>query len=310
MELPQHDEFHADAIKLNTGRNCLELILRCRKYHRIYLPYYSCDVLLEPLHKLHIDYRFYHINERWEKVDDIQLGNEEALLYINYFGLKKPYVKKLSADYGKQLIIDNTQAFFDPPIKSIDTFYSCRKFFGVSDGAYLYTDADIPEDLEQDISYDRMTFLTKRIDLGAEAGYKDFRDMSRVLSNQPVRRMSKLTERLMQAINYEDVSQRRQSNFIFLQDALYDDNRLHLSPLKGETPMIYPYISRKEGLRDYLISQKVFVALYWPNVLKWCQTTDKDHFMAKNICSLPCDQRYEEKDMQHMVNLIKQWEQN
>lgn len=37
------------------------------------------------------------------------------------------------------IILDNTQSFFQKPISGIDTIYSCRKYFGVPDGAYLST---------------------------------------------------------------------------------------------------------------------------------------------------------------------------
>ena len=50
---------------------------------------------------------------------------------------------------GKNVIIDNVQAYFQRPIEGFDTLYSCRKYFGVPDGAVLYTDLEI-EPLEKD----------------------------------------------------------------------------------------------------------------------------------------------------------------
>ena len=38
LELPTHQEFHSDAIALNSGRFCLEYILRCRKYSKVSIP--------------------------------------------------------------------------------------------------------------------------------------------------------------------------------------------------------------------------------------------------------------------------------
>lgn len=43
LELPLHSELHADAIALNGGRFCLEYLLRCRKYSKIYIPYFTCN---------------------------------------------------------------------------------------------------------------------------------------------------------------------------------------------------------------------------------------------------------------------------
>ena len=58
---------HSRGVLLNTGRNSLEYILRSiSNIKQIYLPYYTCEVVLEPIKKLSIPYCFYHINERLE----------------------------------------------------------------------------------------------------------------------------------------------------------------------------------------------------------------------------------------------------
>ena len=112
MELPMLEEYHKDALRLNTGRNCLEYILRARKYDKVYVPYYTCEVILEPFMKLNIPYAFYHIDIHLELNDRIILKENEALLYTNYFGLKQRYVEQLAERFGSRLIVDNTQAFY------------------------------------------------------------------------------------------------------------------------------------------------------------------------------------------------------
>ena len=43
---------HRDGLLVNIGRNALELILRSIKNIKtLYIPYYTCDVVLEPLKK-------------------------------------------------------------------------------------------------------------------------------------------------------------------------------------------------------------------------------------------------------------------
>lgn len=305
LELPLFKEYHQGAIKLNTGRNCLEYILRCRYYKKVYIPYYTCDVILEPFHKLGIEYTFYHINLDFEIADDIHPQMGEAILYTNYYGLKQKYVEILAERYGQKLIVDNTQAFYAKPINGIDTFYTCRKFFGVPDGAYLYTDKLLDEELEQDVSYERMSFLLKRIDLGAEAGYADFREQSHLLIGQPIKRMSKLTERLMQSIDYEKSAHTRRNNFCILHELLKKTNKNRITLDDNAVPMVYPYYSDKERLREYLINNKIFIACYWPNVLEWCQSGDWEYQLSENLVFLPIDQRYNEEAMEIILNLIK-----
>ena len=96
LELPRGEEYHKNAIRLNTGRNCLEYILRCRKYRKVYVPFFTCGVVLEPFQKLGVDYEFYHINSQLALGEEITLTDDEALLYTNYFGLNPHYVAKLA----------------------------------------------------------------------------------------------------------------------------------------------------------------------------------------------------------------------
>ena len=266
LELSHYEEYHKDAIRLNTGRNCLEYILRVRQYKKVYIPYYTCDVILEPFKKLGIPYEYYHVNIHLELRDELALKDGEALLYTNYYGLKQHYTEQLAQQYGNRLIVDNTQAFYAKAIKGIDTFYTCRKFFGVPDGAYLYIDKQLNLDIEQDLSYERMDSLTKRIDLSPEAGYQDFHNVSKSLVGQPIKRMSKLTHRMMQGIDYEGATQRRRSNYQMLHEAFGKENNLE-QPLEGDAvPMVYPFLTSIERLREKLIENKIFVARYWPRL--------------------------------------------
>lgn len=304
LELSKSEEFHKDAIKLNTGRNCLEYILRARGYKKVYIPYYTCEVILEPFHKTNTAYEFYHINLDLELAEAINLRQGEVILYTNYFGLKQSYVEFLAEKYNQQIIVDNTQAFYAKPVLGIDTFYTCRKFFGVPDGAYLYTDKVLECEFKQDVSWDRMTFLTKRIDEGAEAGYEDFQEKSKSLIGQPIKRMSRLTESLMQSIDYEAVKKKRRTNYAYLYDALYHHNKLRLELPADAVPMVYPYMdSAGRKLRELLIKNKIFVARYWPNVRGFEDYRIEEDF-ANKLLPLPCDQRYGNADMAVIVECI------
>lgn len=301
LELSRFHEYHSDAIALNSGRFCLEYILRCRKCTKIYVPYFTCDSVVEPIAKLGIQYEFYHIDKGYHIVGDICLRESEVLLYTNYWGLQDEYCKKLASKYGRQLILDYTQAFFSQPIFAIDTFYSCRKFFGVPDGGYLYTDVKADFQIEQDESFARMDSLVKRIDLSPESGYDDFHRTSALFHDMPIRKMSKFTKRMMQGIDYQSVAKRRLYNYNLLQRELGDRNLTH-----GEVPMIFPYGSEQgQELRKKLIDNKIFVAKYWPNVDEWAGKNATETWMANHILPLPIDQRYGKEDMERIIKIIK-----
>ena len=300
LELPTFNEFHSGALSLNSGRFCLEYILKCRRYKVVYIPYFTCDSVLEPIVRLGITYKFYHIDYNYHIVDDIMLSKDEALLYTNYWGLQSDYCLKLKTIYKNQLILDYTQAFFAKPISGIDTFYSCRKFFGVPDGGYLYSDAIADFDIERDQSYMRIDSLVKRIDLSPTEGYPDFIKCSKEFKGLPIRYMSKFTKRMMSSIDYNNVAKKRRANYNYLLDVFGGHNLAD-----SDVPMVFPYLVKNgTELRKYLINSNIFIAKYWPNVDKWVTSYSVESNLSNNLLPLPIDQRYGINDMQLIVELI------
>lgn len=304
LELNRGEEYHKDAIRLNTGRNAFEYILRARKVKKVFLPYYTCDVMLQTVKRLALESEFYKIDENLEPLIDYgKLKKNEYFLYTNYFGLKDRYIKKL-AKTGLNLIIDNAQAFYSLPLKGVDTYYSPRKFFGVPDGAYLYTNARLAGRLIKDNSAGRFGHLIGRIENGAEAAYSLFKANEQSLNGQPLMLMSNITQRLLQNIDYKKVAQIRRENYLYLHQHLNKTNRLKLSLDKEAVPMVYPYFTDTQGLREKLIKNKIFVAQYWPSVLDCCEKNTLEYNFAKYLLPLPIDQRIEKMDLRKILSTI------
>jgi hypothetical protein len=303
LELRQGTHYHKDALRLNTGRNCLAYVLQARGYKHVWLPYYTCEVLLEPIRRLAVSYSFYAINEQLDPASLPILHEGEAFLYTNYYGLKQKTIEQLAAHYGPQLIVDNAQAFFAPRIAGIDTFYTARKFFGVPDGAYLYIDKTIDTELPQEVSYDRISHLMKRIDANAETGFADYQQHEEELCNQPIKKMSNMTARIMENIDYEAVMQRRKENYQIAQEALQGTNQLALD-LGDAVPMVYPYWTKNgKELRERLQKNRIYVATYWGNVLEW-NSPALEQSLAMNLLPLPIDQRYTLNELENIKSYI------
>lgn len=306
LELSCVDNFpHRGGTFVNTGRNALELILRgIGNIKTLYVPYYTCDVVLEPIKKLNIQYLFYHINGDLELNNDIELGNDEYILYTNYFGIKDNYVKKLESKYRKNLIVDNAQALYAEPTDKC--LYSPRKFVGIPDGGIAFTD-DIIETMSYDVdnSFDRCEHLLIRHDKGATEGYSAFKGNSSKLRNQNIKQMSNLTKQFINSVDFDFVKKKRIENFNYLHTHLKNSNRLYIDNY-GEyaCPMVYPYYTNNNTLKQRLIDEKIFVATYWPNVLEWCNMEDIEYKLASSIIAIPIDQRYGMEDMNRIIKEI------
>lgn len=296
---------HFMGIALNTARNALEYILLTKRAQKIFMPYFTCDVLLEPIKKLQIPFEFYNINRDLEPVFDFSvLRKDDIFLYTNYFGLKDKYILELTSNHTG-VIIDNAQAFYATPHDNVTTFYSPRKFFGVADGAYLYCDEKIGQRLKKDISYNRMSHLLIRKDLSAEAGYTWFVQNDKLLENQSIKRMSSLTNAILGAVNYDDAAKIRIKNYNFLGNTLKESNQLTLMLEEGAVPMVYPYWGKDKYLRKRLLENKIYTATYWPNVKRWCEERSLEYILTDEVVYLPIDQRYGIKEMRNILNLIE-----
>lgn len=67
LELRKGEDYHKSAIRLNAGRNSFEYILSA-KNKKMYLPFFTCDVMLEPIQKLKLEHDYCHINEQMEAI--------------------------------------------------------------------------------------------------------------------------------------------------------------------------------------------------------------------------------------------------
>lgn len=309
LELRHGKHYHKGALCLNTARNCFEYILLARKYKKVYIPYYTCEVMLQPLLKHRIGYEFYSINESLEPKEIRELKADEGFLYTNYFGLKQSCVRRLAEVYKTQLIVDNAQAFFAPRVEGIDTFYSPRKFLGVPDGGYLYTDCLLTDIFPRDVSYGRMRHLLQRIDEGAESAYVFFRQNDEELDNNPIREMSHLTSSLLKSIDYEFVREKRVENFIYYLNRLGPLRKFTFSLDDGDVPMVYPFWLEYD-IRKYLSEQRIFIAQYWNSILPYIPSKCLELDLIRFLYHLPVDQRLSTNELARVCDCFEKFEIN
>lgn len=290
-----------DAIKLNSGRNCLAYLILAKDIKEIYLPYFNCNVVYDICKKYNVKVNFYHINENFYPILD-GVSNKWVYL-INYYGqISNQQIKNLSKN--NKIIVDNVQAYFQNPVKNIDTIYTCRKFFGVCDGALLYTDKKLDRELEQDITGERIKYLVGRFEENASEYFALNKQNNAMFDNEDIKYMSKFTENLLHSFNYKRIESIRTDNFNYLLKNLKEINLLNLKGVKGA--FMYPlYINDADKIRERLLKEKIYIPILWPNVLELEDKNSVEYNFAKNILPIPCDQRYGLGEMQKIINIIK-----
>jgi hypothetical protein len=305
LEFNKGNSYHSNTINLNTARNCFEYVLRAKKIRKVLIPHYTCEVMLEPINKLGVAFEYYHIDQNLEPIFPNTDLRNYFILYTNYFGIKQSFIKNLSKRF-ENLIIDNSHAFFHYPAGKADTFYSARKFFGVPDGAFLYTDNYITEtDIEQDISYNRIIHMIKRIEMGANEAYPEFLKNDKTLYDQPIRRMSKFSQTVLASIDYNKAKTIRERNFLYVHKEMAELNELNIELSDFCGPMFYPFLIKSEKIRKSLIENKIFVPTLWENVINTTKRDDFERYLTKFLFPLPIDQRYDINDMEYIISVIK-----
>ena len=122
-------------------------------------------------------------------------------------------------------------------------------------------------------------------------------------------RMSRLTENLLGAIDYEGCRQKREDNYAVLKQLLPSENPFTRVVPRG--PFCYPYYHKKgQELRKRLAEQKIFVPVYWGNVLKEQDPDSLEYQWAADILPLPRDHRYGQEEMEYIAATIKEWERS
>lgn len=298
------EEYYPDLTALNTGRNALLYIIEAKKIEKLHIPYYLCDSVSNALDINDIKYDYYHIDANFTPVFDGKLKENEYLYIVNYYGLLfKEIIRNFIIKF-KNIIFDNTHAFFQRPIEGLDTIYSCRKFFGVPDGAYLNSKTKISRELEVDKSGNRMAHILGRYENTASEYYIDFKNNDKGFRRTSLKNMSRLTHHLLKQINYDDVIKKRNNNFSFLHEKLSKENQLNFEiPF---APYAYPYYC--EGgieIRKKLSKEGIYIASLWPNVLGHKRSSELEKSFVKNILPLPCDQRYSKCEMNRLIQSIR-----
>ncbi|MCC5894481.1 MAG: hypothetical protein JJU16_03395 [Alkalibacterium sp.] len=305
LDLLPNNPYHVKALKLNTARNALIYLVKAKKIKKLFLPYFLCNSVSDMLDRNGVKYEYYNIGKDFKPLFKKELEEGSYLYIVNYYGqISDNEIICMKNKYAN-IILDNTHAFYNKPVHDIDTLYSCRKFFGVPDGAYLYTSSSLEETLEVDKSFDRMSHILGRFEGRATDFYNEFKKNDEKFKTLELRQMSALTSNLLGAIDYDNVSSIRNENYEYLNTHLNEINPLKL--IKPLVPFSYPLLV-KDGLtiKKRLTEKNIFIPTLWPNVIDNVPERTIEYDYSANILPIPCDQRYTTIHMKTIIEALKE----
>lgn len=221
LEESTGQEYYPELCGVNLGRTALLWLMEARNCKKIYLPTYLCDSVTGACEETKVEIEFYHMDEKLcPLLPEKKLPDGEYLYLVNYYG-------QLTDDRIRQY-----RKFTETLSWIIHTHFSeafaWRGYFvllpeipGVSDGAYLSTDASLhPEKKPLDHSMGRLEHILGRYEYDAGTFYQKMLDNAADYHEMEIRRVSRLTGNLLRSMDYPYIKAKREENYHLLTELL------------------------------------------------------------------------------------------
>lgn len=299
-----------------SGRCALQAIIKDLKWAKtVAMPAYCCDSMIKPFVDAGISIEFYSIcfqdSLRWKVKSDCDI-----LFVMDYFGYSNDEI----VINHPCVIRDTTHSLLSKDHTDADYYFgSLRKWCGFWTGGYAWSkeghrllEGDLDNEyilLRRKAMVEKESYINGSDEniLDKEKGYlKIFAEAEERINNIGIAGAAERDIELARKLNIDFIKRQRRRNAKILMDNFSE--YLLFSELKeSDCPLFVPILLEKQTrdlLRGYLISKNIYCPIHWP-VSKFHQLTEQDRILYDNELSLICDQRYTEKDMINMVNLIK-----
>lgn len=307
LQMPEIGELYSQTsniARLNTGRASIWHAFRCTGCKAIWLPYYECDTVRNFLKFKNVTIKYYHIDSNFNPIDLFPL-KEDAVLIVNYFGIMSFNRLSLIAKKYAHTIIDDAQALFTIPIDGCYNVYSCRKFIGVPDGAYVIGDKaeKFCDEYDKGYSSDTSLFLLQRIEYGCEGKAYESRQLNESrLNTEDVKLMSKLTQTILKGTYYQYVKEKRKKNFEMVHKLLSKVNLINPMMYYDETcvPMVYPLVVENDEMLSLLQEEKHFQGHWWSYLVDEMNKSTFEYWLSRYIIPITIDQRYGQNEIEYI----------
>lgn len=290
-------------VALQSARAALKYFINENYLETVWLPAYTCDALFDVFDNTNVNVKIYNITNKFSIEKSINLGKFDVIVYVNYFGLNEHNIRLLAHQYpAENIIIDNSQAYFSKCNEFLASIYSPRKFFGVPDGGLLKSMAVLKSSIEDsDMNLDNCRHLFERLLDKRDVAYRHYVSAEGKFQDLTPKRISALTEMILDYTDTDRVSDIRMRNFNYYNSKLAKYNQLDLS--MECAPLCYPFLSEKYIPKELLIQKNIFLPTYWKDAL-FRNINEFETRLINSALYLPLDQRYDFEDLDFIIDTI------
>lgn len=318
------------------GRTALDIIIEDmlldKRIQSVYMPSYCCHTMIEPFLKHGIEVQFYNVYFDTTGIKaDYQDNPCELVFLIDYFGFlcEKTFSFAMSQKRkGKTIIYDLTHALFcsfDKEKYFDYVFGSFKKWLGVNAGFAakkeewrsfppLYQNKRFVE--LRNTAFDlKAAYINNPKAAEKSIFLKRFQDAEELLeTDYKYYGPDKKSIAILSSIEGDQLRKRRISNARILMEGLNKQEGLDI-PFReikeNECPLFVPIKAdnSRNALRSYLRDRDMYMPIHWP-VSALHQLNSVSQSIYETEMSCVCDQRYDETDMNRIVDAISAFFQN
>jgi dTDP-4-amino-4,6-dideoxygalactose transaminase len=305
---------------LATARSAVKLLVRALRPPNVWVPSYICGVVIEAINEHGVRVRFYPVDESLNIANQdwlAQIRPGDLAIFVDYFGFDNWTTCGAEAKArGACIVEDACQAMlnehFSPHSDYI--FFSPRKFIGVPDGGILIAanNAQLPDSNLLPAPADWFLLALKasirRAEFDRFGGDRDWSEMFQYTeSSGPIEpyRMSDVSAGILQVIDWSEIKKRRRQNYRALLAEIGE-----LAIFRDLPPRVVPLgfpirVKNRNQVRGSLFADQIYPPVHWDIVDLVPKEFAGSHLLAREVMTLPCDQRYHAEDMRRMVASLK-----
>jgi len=316
--------FEGNNLRLADARSGIWLLVELLSPKTVWMPSFACKVMIEAVEKAGVPVCHFDLNYdmKLNSLDWIdQVQTNDLVILLDYMGYPSDTDCVHQLQKKKVWILEDASQAWPSNVQSNTadfTLYSPRKFLGLPDGAVLCFQGNSTLMSNVDLKPPPTDWLIKSLavvqwrrdfDLwnGAEPWRELFKEVNETFPLGPFQ-MSEFSHAMMtDGINFDNIEHRRNENYLILNNLLKDLALFPNSNLKM-VPLGFPIrVSNRQKLQDHLLINNISTGIHWnlEGVIPDIHT--ESHRLARDIITLPCDQRYSKDDMIYIAETINNY---
>lgn len=301
----------------------------------VLIPAYTCQTVITPFEEAGWTCFFYNVNKGLridikDLQDKVRLIKPSLVVAHPYFGMdldrREVEVLQNLHNKGIRVIIDLTQCIFSSQVLDFVDYYvgSYRKWFPIPDGGFLINNTNLIICQPQN---ENNVFVTNELDAMYLRDWY-FRNEDQRLKDISIRlsktadsiaetnivphRMSKISCFLLHQCDEVSNQHNRMANFTYLFNHISDNEKLELvcHDLNNVTtaPLYFTlYVKERARLQKLLSLNSIYAPVLWPVEDERVLITEDIKFIFNHLLAIPCDQRYDQDDMQRVAEVINNY---